>query len=717
MRLLDTNTFEIQEFYTDIPPYAILSHTWEKDEVTFQDMQNLWFATRKQRDQRTPQDTFIIHAVTRKAGYKKVWKACEHARKYDFRWIWIDSCCINKESSAELSEAINSMYQHYEDSEVCYVYLCDVSSTPGPHPRDPVSTFRNSRWFKRGWTLQELIAPSFVVFLDVEWNKIGTRWELQDVVSAITSIPVRAFTHGDVEEYSVAQKMSWAAFRQTTRPEDLAYCLMGIFGVSMPPIYGEGAAKAFLRLQQEIIKISDDRSIFAWIASEGESAPRGLLARCPFEFRASGEVRKSETGHIGDESSYSFGNNGLRIALPLESPASEDSTFLASLLCRSDRKPDVNQYFSVYLQKVAGQGYVRCRPEDLELVPLSSSASVQRLVVREAPISRKRKDKHYDEIHATVPAFFNCTMNNAGQVSSQTSTLRVWPRESVKFTFRNPPWPPIPFAFLNYHSQRFGESFFIALDRLTRCLVVTETRLDTMDDVSRLFAHDEGDGVRRFTKKGAHLLHWSSSPACFDTVVAPLKSGALVSCTFQMTGNTTERILEVVYIPSNPCNIFMTRLLDTPNCGFMVPFKVGDWTLQQIYPPDFFSKECGGQTYISMPNTGDLASTFRVIIYKAKEPLPPVYVTVGFANRFEWIDAGFFELSKETGEEIWRSYLGSGSRRLKKSRHGGSWPCMTMYDLDDWRFRDTQVIASIRYPNTILQLGSFILHIDFGGSL
>ncbi|KAF5344936.1 hypothetical protein D9758_011568 [Tetrapyrgos nigripes] len=242
MRLLNTQTLKLQEFDTDIPRYAILSHRWEKEEVTFQDIQNLQTASLK-------------------AGYAKVWNACARARNYDFEWIWIDSCCINKESSAELSEAINSMYQYYEDAVVCYVYLCDVSIEF--HPRNPKSTFKDSQWFKRGWTLQELVAPRNVVFLDKYWVRIGTRWTLRDVVSAITSIPVEVFEGRDINTYSVAQRMSWASLRETTRAEDQAYSLMGIFGVSMPPIYGEGGAKAFMRLQQEIIKISDDRSIFA----------------------------------------------------------------------------------------------------------------------------------------------------------------------------------------------------------------------------------------------------------------------------------------------------------------------------------------------------------------------------------------------------------------------------------------------------------------------
>ncbi|THU79519.1 HET-domain-containing protein, partial [Dendrothele bispora CBS 962.96] len=245
MRLLNTTNRTLKEFYTDIPQYAILSHTWGQEEVTFQDIQN-------------------FEAAKHKDGWKKVIGACAHTQKYGFEWIWIDTCCIDKSSSADLSKNLNSMYRFYADAGVCYVYLPDASGEEDP--RDVKSSFRRSKWFTRGWNLQELIAPSHIVFLDASWRDIGTRHSLRNAISAITLIPVELFEDEDrdLEKYSIAQKMSWASFRETTRPEDRAYSLMGLFDICMPPIYGEGAAKAFMRLQQEIIKISDDRSIFAW---------------------------------------------------------------------------------------------------------------------------------------------------------------------------------------------------------------------------------------------------------------------------------------------------------------------------------------------------------------------------------------------------------------------------------------------------------------------
>ncbi|KAF5363034.1 hypothetical protein D9758_012616 [Tetrapyrgos nigripes] len=361
MRLLNTKTFRVQEFLTEIPLYAILSHTWEDEEVTFQDIQNIAnLADTRNVQQLTYEDirAFLLSAqLPVKKGYTKVVQACVRARSYAFDWIWIDSCCINKESSAELSEAINSMYQYYENAVVCYVYLFDVSGKL--HPKNSASDFKRSKWFTRGWTLQELLAPEVISFFDRDWTKIGTRWSLRDVISVVTTIPINVLEGRSIDEYSVAQKMSWAAHRQTTRPEDEAYCLMGIFGVSMSPIYGEGGDKAFMRLQQEIIRVSDDRSIFAWI-SESWEENRGLLARSPYEFRYSGQVRASKTGStLGNSpSSYSFNNNGLHIHLSLEWWNSSSEIFLASLNCQTSD----GSYVFVYLQRTTGGYYVRCSP-------------------------------------------------------------------------------------------------------------------------------------------------------------------------------------------------------------------------------------------------------------------------------------------------------------------------------------------------------------------
>ncbi|PIL28610.1 hypothetical protein GSI_08652 [Ganoderma sinense ZZ0214-1] len=193
---------------------------------------------------------------------EKIRKACAVARLDNFSQLWVDTSCIDKTSSSELSEAINSMFAWYRDAAVCYVYLADVPRSDDL--RRPGSAFRRSRWFTRGWTLQELIAPRVVVFLSREWEIIGTKENLADLVEDITGIDRDVLVHKKSHtELSIAARMSWAAERATTRVEDQAYCLLGIFGIIMTPIYGEGE-HAFRRLQEEILRHIPDDSIFAW---------------------------------------------------------------------------------------------------------------------------------------------------------------------------------------------------------------------------------------------------------------------------------------------------------------------------------------------------------------------------------------------------------------------------------------------------------------------
>ncbi|THV00325.1 hypothetical protein K435DRAFT_635077, partial [Dendrothele bispora CBS 962.96] len=211
----------------------------------------------------------------------------------------------------------------------CYAYLVDVSRDTflreiqdnGPGDEMAVSaTLCKSRWFTRGWTLQELLAPSNVVFYDKDWLEIGTRTSLAELVSLITMIPTPVLKGDqDLKSCTIAQRMSWAAERRTTRAEDLAYCLMGIFGVGMPTLYGEGAIRAFIRLQEEIIKYNDDGTIFAWKASSNNSnnQERGLLAWSPSEFIDSGKITAVQgwQKYLAPSSDHTMTNRGLRITL------------------------------------------------------------------------------------------------------------------------------------------------------------------------------------------------------------------------------------------------------------------------------------------------------------------------------------------------------------------------------------------------------------------
>jgi hypothetical protein len=278
-----------------IPPYAILSHTWcEGDEEV------------KLQDLGAP-------GVERKAGYAKIKGCCRQAQQDGLAYAWVDTCCIDKTSSAELSEAINSMFRWYANAEVCYTYLVDV-----PYSLDPndLVSFRSSRWFTRGWTLQELVAPENVVFYSREWKKLGTKRELTVTISDVTGIHEDILLGRNLMEVSIANRMSWASRRVTTRPEDIAYCLLGIFGINMPLLYGEDQ-KAFIRLQEEIIKVSDDHSIFAWksVPHLSTQVSYGLLALSPHMFRGIGSILPYGDG--GNSKPFAMSNKGLQIELPL----------------------------------------------------------------------------------------------------------------------------------------------------------------------------------------------------------------------------------------------------------------------------------------------------------------------------------------------------------------------------------------------------------------
>ncbi|KAK1533393.1 hypothetical protein CPAR01_10101 [Colletotrichum paranaense] len=253
MWLINTSSHNLEEFIgRDIPPYAILSHTWGKDEVTFQDMKDPRFLVREQ--------------TIRKAGFVKIAKACGLAQQQELQYAWVDTCCIDKSSSAELTEAINSMFKWYQRAAICYAWLSDLDpSADIDSDFDGSGDLGQCRWFTRGWTLQELIAPKEVEFYDRDWNLVGCKSGLVDQLHAITAIAkdVLGNRHRALLHTCVAEKMSWAAGRETTRVEDAAYCLMGIFGINMPLFYGE-EEKAFQRLQNEILRESDDVTIFAW---------------------------------------------------------------------------------------------------------------------------------------------------------------------------------------------------------------------------------------------------------------------------------------------------------------------------------------------------------------------------------------------------------------------------------------------------------------------
>jgi hypothetical protein len=228
----------------EIPEYAILSHTWglDTEEVTFRDI--------------------IKGTGTSKTGFGKIRFCGEQARRDGLQYFWVDTCCIDKSNAVELQETINSMFRWYRDAIKCYVYLADVS-TKKQRVSDQFSehtweAFRSSRWFTRGWTLQELLAPgpASIKFFSPEGDCLGDKSMLERQIHEITGIAVSALRGASLSQFDIEDRLSWAEDRQTTREEDKVYSLFGIFDIQIPLLYGEGRDKALKRLREEIDKTS-----------------------------------------------------------------------------------------------------------------------------------------------------------------------------------------------------------------------------------------------------------------------------------------------------------------------------------------------------------------------------------------------------------------------------------------------------------------------------
>jgi hypothetical protein len=341
MWLINTSTYRLEMFSSSksIPPYAILSHTWgdEKDEVAFKEM--------------TPD--VESSPTAEKEGFMKIKIACIKARiDHGLKYAWVDTCCIDKSSSAELTKAINSMFKWYQRAVVCFVFLKDL---------DPeTDSLENCNWFRRGWTLQELIAPRDISFFDKTWRNYGDKQKLGGEITRISGISEDVLMGKQpLADVPVAVRMSWAAMRETTREEDIVYCLLGIFDVNMPMLYGEGE-KAFIRLQEEIIKEIPDMSIFAWKASK-DMDYSGLLARSPAEFKDAGFLVASNDGFFGI-SEFSITNRGIRFNVPLAwSPSSGHY-----ILPVNHGNRGINVYSAgVYLRQVGSDLFVRVFPQCL----------------------------------------------------------------------------------------------------------------------------------------------------------------------------------------------------------------------------------------------------------------------------------------------------------------------------------------------------------------
>ncbi|KAK0108133.1 hypothetical protein ONS95_002955 [Cadophora gregata] len=395
MRLINCETGELEWFAVQPPPYSILSHTWDGEtEVTYQDYMN--FLSGRGKESRK--------------NWAKVERSIEITLNSSERlkYIWIDTCCIDKTDTPELSEAINSMFKWYARATVCYAQIADFESDFLAAPMMSVYQINNSRapgqgqshempqihaspqltdiakrelrgcrWFTRGWTLQELIAPPTVEFYDVHWIHFGNRNELGDLLTSITSIDKKIFentgtTHREqnvtsmLSRMTIAKKMSWAKNRQTARTEDIAYSLLGIFGVNMAMTYGE-ENKAFIRLQKEIMAQYNDLSIFAWAANPTAHGVvpefRGILAHSPAEFANAGYFEPSRNAIANPD--FTLTNNGVKINAQIRNIPNSKYLFL-SLNCY-DQADGPHNIQGITLQLIGFNKYKRTNPSCLAI--------------------------------------------------------------------------------------------------------------------------------------------------------------------------------------------------------------------------------------------------------------------------------------------------------------------------------------------------------------
>jgi hypothetical protein len=397
MYLIDTSTLKLVWFSEKIPPYAILSHTWGLEEVTFVDFRD-------------------VSDIKAKAGFYKIKQTCEQAHEDGLSYAWVDTCCINKESSAELSEALNCMFKWYRDAAICYAYIEDLSEKIELPVTNP-SLVEGCKWFSRGWTLQELLAPRDIIFFGARWAKIGRKVELKGILEQVTGIPGTVLDQSKfLDQVSVADRMNWAANRQTCREEDVAYCLMGIFDVNMPMMYGEGR-KAFIRLQEEIIKQTQDDSIFAWRASQqsaSEAPYRGLLASSPKEFASEDSITPFYTSMAGATTILGNGRVSLSCALYQDG--------VLGLKCF--RGTDVSSVVGIEVVNTGSNHFLRSDPSNLALRAHKYPATFDAVVFER--FAEMREPSSLADIYQRDGIQFP-------QLPAEISLMRIYPREYEDF--------------------------------------------------------------------------------------------------------------------------------------------------------------------------------------------------------------------------------------------------------------------------------------------
>ncbi|KAK7466355.1 hypothetical protein VKT23_005083 [Stygiomarasmius scandens] len=671
MYLLDTTTLQLVSFAVKdrIPPYAILSHTWSDDEINFQDLQK------------------HPNSIKELKGYSKIEQSCALARKYHFKYIWIDTCCINKKSSAELSEAINSMFQYYLNSRVCYAFLSDVD--PDEDPRSEFSTFQRSRWFRRGWTLQELIAPGTVIFFGrkgSDWIEIGTKASLQDLVSVITRIPSSVLsqnrsTSKALAGCSVAQKMSWAAKRETTRAEDLAYCLMGLFGVHMPPLYGEGGPRAFMRLQEQIIRYIDDHTVFAWrsnVVSDGTSEVRGLFASSPSEFLDSGNiVPYTKPGEMSTRilSRYTITNLGLHMRVPLL-PVSSSSLvtydphtqqqrllipkekhqdiFLAVLNCRREGR---DRPLALYLRRENEQQFVRVLPDRL-MLGRDSKSQMHVIYVKERNSLELASDLHNLKLNSSWKQRYKFEFR-----LPDTAILDYYPKSLLGYQFDGGAavilYPGLhgDFGIMKLRDSIRGRTFLVVFgfnfsapydNQNVWSDIIINSEFETLNEVYQSYRY-EG---RRSTIRSQPL----------DRVVKPLTNDCDVTVFVHTPPDANKRLIEVAYAPTSK-KIRRVHSLTPSTYGFAVQIHFHDWTPSTstphlLLPKDLWVEDGKGWQKRNVIRFTEVKDT-GLIVFRSKDSSLPFVVVLGVNRHRVWTDiiTPFGSSPLEDAQAAWSSSL------------------------------------------------------------
>ncbi|KAM0246184.1 hypothetical protein ACHAQJ_010323 [Trichoderma viride] len=276
----------VKQLVVGVVRYGILSHRWlPKGEPTLKDM---------------------VEGTAKGPGWDKLTLFCKRVFEYNLNFAWSDTCCIDKTSSSELDESIRSMFRWYRNASVCFIYLAKTTC---------IDDLPSDEWFERGWTLQELIAPPVIKLFDTKWERLANgsndknNRQMLRLLSKASGCPERELHQFKPGPYYVDERMTWAATRKTTRGEDIAYCLMGLFDVTLQTAYGEGAERAFCRLIDMIMQSNGNTSVLNWAGKPASShrslvlpsSPRCYVGRRPFN-----SVRKLD---------ISMTSRGLRIPL------------------------------------------------------------------------------------------------------------------------------------------------------------------------------------------------------------------------------------------------------------------------------------------------------------------------------------------------------------------------------------------------------------------